>query len=148
MRNALGLGIVVFILDQLIKYIFLAGFVWHSSCLSLVLAINYGVAFSLFAFLGEVLKYLQILFLIAIVGYFFWKKEAYLYRYPLALLFFSGLSNIFDRFVQGGVVDYVYWHCGFEFAIFNFADVMIDVAVGLFIWITWQEEKAKKGAVC
>jgi len=30
-------------------------------------------------------------------------------------------------------VDYVAWHCGFDFAVFNFADVMIDVAVGWFL---------------
>ncbi|MFA4832456.1 signal peptidase II, partial [Helicobacter pylori] len=34
---------------------------------------------------------------------------------------------------HGGVVDYVYYHYGFDFAIFNFADVMIDVGVGVLL---------------
>jgi signal peptidase II len=37
--------------------------------------------------------------------------------------------------LHGGVVDYVFWHCGFDFAVFNFADVMIDVAVVLILLI-------------
>jgi signal peptidase II len=44
----------------------------------------------------------------------------------------AGLSNVADRFIYGGVVDYVYWHCGFNFAVFNAADVMIDIAV---VWL-------------
>jgi len=27
------------------------------------------------------------------------------------------------KIIREGVVDYVAWHCGFNFAIFNFADV-------------------------
>ena len=39
-----------------------------------------------------------------------------------------------DRFIHGGVVDYVAWHKWFEFAVFNFADVMIDLAIVIFLW--------------
>jgi len=30
------------------------------------------------------------------------------------------------------VVDYVAWHCGFDFAVFNYADIAIDIAI---VWI-------------
>lgn len=49
------------------------------------------------------------------------------------MVFGAGVSNVLDRFVHGGVVDYVYYHYGFDFAIFNFADVMIDVGVGVLL---------------
>jgi signal peptidase II len=59
-------------------------------------------------------------------------------------LYAGGISNIIDRFIHGGVVDYVYWHCGFDFAIFNLADVLIDIAVVLIIWQQIKEAKKKK----
>jgi len=120
---------VIFVIDQAIKYVFLHGFEWNSRCISLVLAINKGVAFSMFEFLGKYLKYIQ---LALIAGLFiFFIKEKIFQKHPVitGILFAAALSNLFDRFIRGGVVDYVYWHCGFDFAIFNFADVCIDFAV-------------------
>jgi len=62
---------------------------------------------------------------------FFIFKEGYIKRYafPAGLLIGGALGNVYDRFIHGGVVDYVAWHCGFNFAVFNFADVAIDLAV-------------------
>jgi signal peptidase II len=58
-------------------------------------------------------------------------KEGYLRRYafPVGLLIGGAIGNVYDRFVYDGVVDYIAWHCGFEFAVFNYADIAIDVAV-------------------
>ena len=125
--------IVIFTIDQLIKLIFINGFRWEGEWLSLILVYNKGVAFSMFAFLEEYLKYIQILLLV-IVGYFFY-KEKFLFRYPMisGILFGAGISNIFDRFIRPGVVDYVYYHGWFDFAVFNFADVMIDISIGLLV---------------
>ena len=127
--------------DQVIKSLFLQGFRWDSSCLSLTLVFNRGVAFSLLSFLGEGLKYLQPLF-IAFIGWFAY-KEKMIVLHPVAsgLLLGAGLSNLLDRFVWGGVVDYVAWHCGFEFAIFNFADVMIDLAIVIFLYQSFFNKK-------
>ncbi|WP_456381177.1 signal peptidase II [Hydrogenimonas sp.] len=122
----------IYLVDQGIKSIFLAGWRWESDCLSLTLVYNRGVAFSMFAFLGPWLKWMQLAMLGGVLGYVL--HGGYLTRYsaPLGILFGAGLSNVSDRFVHGGVVDYVAWHCGFDFAVFNFADVMIDLAV---LWI-------------
>jgi len=54
------------------------------------------------------------------------------YALPLGLLLGAAASNLYDRFVHEGVVDYVAWHCWFDFAVFNYADVMIDIAI---VWI-------------
>ena len=136
----------VFIVDQLIKMLFLHGFEWHSKCISLVLAINKGVAFSMLSFLGEYLKYLQ-LFLILGLFYFFY-KENILKKHPLisGIFFGAAVSNLLDRFIRGGVVDYVYWHCFFDFAIFNFADVMIDLSFLLFAYYYFFGKISKKVA--
>lgn len=87
----------------------------------------------MFAFLEDYVKYLQIaamIFLIILVYQYKFIRKYYL---ELSFIFAGGISNVFDRFIHIGVVDYVYWHCGFEFAIFNLADVMINVGIGLII---------------
>ncbi len=129
----------IFLIDQNIKALFLNGFSWSNECISFILTINKGIAFSMFSFLGKNLKYIQLI-LIGIVGlYLFFKKEIFIkYSFPLGLLLGAGCSNIYDRFLHGGVIDYVYWHCGFNFAIFNFADVMIDFSVLLILYISYK----------
>ncbi|MFA9373449.1 signal peptidase II [Poseidonibacter sp.] len=127
---------VLFTLDQLIKYGF-AHFDWdvYGPYMSLQLAYNYGVAFSMLSFLEEYLKYIQLSVVFGACIYLYKNKDVfYEYYFPISLLFAGGLSNILDRFTYGGVVDYLYWHYGFDFAIFNFADVIIDIAVVIIIY--------------
>jgi len=121
-----------FIIDQNIKVLFVDGYYRAGECIDLVLHYNKGVAFSMFAFLGPYLKWIQAVFVVGILYVIF--KEGYLKRYafPSGLLVGGALGNVYDRFVHEGVVDYVAWHCGFNYAVFNFADVAIDVAV---VWI-------------
>ena len=121
-----------FIIDQNIKSVFVEGYYREGECIDLVLHYNKGVAFSMFSFLGPYLKWIQTLLVVVILFVIF--KEGYLKRYafPAGLLVGGALGNVYDRFVHEGVVDYVAWHCGFDFAVFNFADVAIDLAV---VWI-------------
>ncbi len=121
----------IFIIDQNIKMLFVNGFRYYTECIDLILVYNRGVAFSMFAFLDEWLKYIQLVMVLGIMVYIFYLKKI-CYAIPAGLLLGGAFSNIYDRFVHGGVVDMVYWHCGFDFAVFNFADVMIDVAV---VWL-------------
>lgn len=135
MRNAalwmVIAAVAVFIADQQIKSIFLGGYRAYSECIDLILVFNKGVAFSMFAFLEESLKWLQLL-LLAGVALYTLRLGTRCYFPPVGIMLGAGFSNVFDRFIHGGVVDYVYWHCGFDFAVFNFADVMIDLAV---LWL-------------
>ncbi|MCL4431257.1 MAG: signal peptidase II [Epsilonproteobacteria bacterium] len=130
----------VFIADQFIKNLFVEGFRYYTNCIDLILVFNKGVAFSMFAFLAEWLKWIQLALLAGVLGYTLWLKENR-YFVPVGMMVGAGLSNVADRFIHGGVVDYVYWHCGFDFAIFNFADVMIDIAV---VWLLILNYTAKK----
>jgi len=121
-----------FIIDQNIKTLFVEGYYQAGECINLELHYNKGVAFSMLAFLGPYLKWIQGLLVIVILYVVF--KEGYLKRYafPLGLLIGGALGNVADRFMYEGVVDYIAWHCGFNFAVFNFADIAIDLAV---VWI-------------
>ena len=137
---------VVFIIDQVVKYGF-AHYDWDvkGPIMSLELAYNYGVAFSMFAFLAEYLKYIQLALVSGTIVYLFTNKEVFEnYYIPIALLFAGGLSNILDRFTYGAVVDFIYWHYGFEFAIFNFADVMIDLGVVMILYKQFKEHRTNK----
>jgi len=121
----------IFIIDQNIKTLFVDGFRYYTDCIDLILVYNKGVAFSMFAFLAEWLKYIQLVLVFGVLIYIISLKQV-CYAFPAGLLLGGAFSNVYDRFIHGGVVDMVYWHCGFNFAVFNFADVMIDVAV---VWI-------------
>ena len=124
----------VFFIDQGLKNLFyLQHFDWQSKCISLELHLNKGVAFSMLEFLGDKLKWVQ-LSLVALLVYLAY-SEKWLQKYPLSLGLVAGgaVGNLYDRFSINAVVDYVYWHCGFNFAVFNFADVMIDVGIALII---------------
>ncbi len=99
----------------------------------------------MFAFLEGNLKYIQIAMLAAGAIYLFLNRDVFeRYYIPISLLAAGGVSNIFDRFIHEGVVDYVYWHCWFDFAIFNLADVLINISVALILWISWQDSKKEK----
>jgi signal peptidase II len=133
----------IFIIDQNIKTLFLEGFRYYSECIDLILVFNKGVAFSMFAFLKEWLKWIQLVMISGVVIYTLYLNNR-IYSVPVGILVGAGFSNVYDRFIHGGVVDMVYWHCGFDFAVFNFADVMIDLAVVWLLWINWKTNKKTK----
>ena len=125
------LAIGAFLIDQHLKFFFIDGLRMQTQCIDLTLIFNKGVAFSMFAFLGEWLKWIQLVLIFGLIGYTVMTQRG-CYLAPLAMMIGAALSNLLDRFIYGGVVDYVYWHCGFEFPIFNAADVMIDLAI---VWL-------------
>ncbi len=127
----------IFIIDQNIKSIFVEGYYRAGECIDLELHYNKGVAFSMLTFLGPYLKWIQSVLIMGILYFIF--KEGYIKRYaiPSGLLVGGALGNVYDRFIHEGVVDYVAWHCGFNFAVFNFADVAIDLAIVVIIMMVY-----------
>ena len=113
-------------------------------CVDMELHFNKGVAFSMFAFLGPNMKWVQGGLVLLLLFILF--KENYIRRYafPAGLLIGGALGNVYDRFTHIGVVDYVAWHCGFNYAVFNYADVMIDIAFVLVLVMLFKESKKKK----
>ena len=133
-----------FIIDQNIKMLFVEGYYRAGECIDLELHYNKGVAFSMLAFIGPYLKWVQSALIVGILLYIF--KEGYIRRYafPLGLLIGGAVGNLYDRFIHGGVVDYVAWHCGFDFAVFNYADVVIDMAVVWILILGYMDSKESK----
>ncbi len=135
----------IFIIDQNLKAIFLEGYRWHGEYFSLILVYNKGVAFSMLAFLDGNLKYIKLFIIFGIVVYLFLNKDIFkTYCLPSGIILGAGSSNLYDRFLHGGVVDYFHWHKWINYPVFNFADVMISVAVVLALIITYKESKKSK----
>jgi signal peptidase II len=138
-------AIGTFLIDQNIKTLFVEGYYRAGECIDLELHYNRGVAFSMFAFVGPYLKWIQSMLIIGILYYVL--KEGYIKRYafPIGLLVGGALGNLYDRFIHEGVVDYVAWHCGFNFAVFNYADVAIDIAIAwIIVMVYFFPEKSEE----
>ncbi len=132
----------IFIIDQNIKMLFVDGFRYYTNCIDLILVYNKGVAFSMLSFLDEWLKYIQIVLVVSVLIYIIYLNKI-CYSIPAGFMLGGAFSNIYDRFIHDGVVDMVYWHCGFDFAVFNFADVMIDIAVAWILLLNFKPNLCK-----
>jgi len=137
-------SIGTFIVDQGIKDIFVGGYGLDGECISLELHYNKGVAFSMLAFLGEYLKWVQGVLIVGIIAYLFGSGLIKQYALPLGLLIGGAVGNLYDRFVHEGVVDYIYWHCWFNYPVFNYADIMVVIAVSWIALSTLLESKESK----
>ncbi len=118
--------------------------IMEGSCINLELFYNRGVAFSMLAFLGDNLKWLQLVLIVGIIIYVFYEGYLKQYAFAIGLIVGGALGNLYDRFEHVGVVDYVAWHCGFDFAVFNYADVMIDLGVAIILLMTFLEYRREK----
>jgi signal peptidase II len=140
-----------FIIDQNLKFMAMDAVngaeyatILKGSCIDLELHYNRGVAFSMLSFLGDKLKWVQLIIIIGIIGYVLFDGYLKKYAFPIGLIIGGALGNLYDRFIHQGVVDYVAWHCGFNFAVFNYADVMIDIGVGTILLLTYLEYRKEK----
>lgn len=156
----IGVAIVIFALDQAIKLAILEYVkshnpsletpfsLWKSEFIDIVLVYNRGVAFSFLSFLGDWLKWLLLGLIIVVIAIIIRNRD-FLCQYfiPLGAIVGAGLGNLLDRFIREGVVDYIYWHYGFKFAVFNFADSMINISIAfIIIWEITKILKERKNA--
>lgn len=140
-----------FIIDQNLKVLAMEAVngeeyatILQGSCIDLELHYNKGVAFSMFLFLGDNLKWVQLVLILGIIFYIFYEGYLKEYAFPLGLIMGGAFGNLYDRFNHLGVVDYVAWHCGFNFAVFNYADVMIDLGVAIILLISFLKYRHEK----
>ena len=147
------LVIGTFIIDQSLKVLAMDAVngveyatILKGSCIDLELHYNRGVAFSMLAFLEDNLKWVQLVLIAGILFYIFYEGYVKEYAFALGLIIGGALGNLYDRFIHEGVIDYVAWHCGFDFAVFNYADVMINLGVAIILLLTFLEYRREKKA--
>ena len=137
MKKIWALGLVLLALDRFAKAwaqmsLRASGdIVLLPGVLSLSYAQNTGAAFSAFSGNGLLLGIVSMV-MIAIVFAVCMRAHGLptLARSGLLLIVLGGVSNAFDRFVFGYVVDYIEL-LFVRFAIFNVADIMVCVGAGL-----------------
>lgn len=107
---------------------------------------NRGIAFGMFQGIGPLVGWLTILVVIALSVYLVrTPKELWLMRLGLAILIGGALGNLVDRIFAGYVLDFI--ETPFRQGIFNMADVLIYVGIGLTILgsiLQKSEEKQKR----
>ena len=101
---------------------------------------NYGAGFSILSGKTDFLIYFTAIALLAIAFCIFTKKfETLSEELCFVLILAGGIGNLIDRVVNGYVVDYIEF-LFIEFPVFNFADILICVGVGLFALETIKTE--------
>ena len=92
---------------------------------------NYGISFGLFA--NSISSWIIIIIGIAIVAVIFYMmmdSSNIIEKWGYLLIIIGAISNIFDRIVNGYVVDFIYLHYkNFYWPAFNFADIYITFGV-------------------
>jgi|TARA_B100000959_G_scaffold29963_3_gene28727 signal peptidase II len=104
--------------------------------LDLLLVFNSGIAFSIFDFNNALFSFGLSLIGLLIVAYLhslYKDEESSINRFSLILIISGALGNILDRFTDGVVTDFLFFHIGnTSFFIFNFADAFISIGAALF----------------
>lgn len=150
-RWLLGLGVLIFTLDQLTKFWIVQrlpfnsyGPPWHIEIIpgffNLVHVGNTGAAWSLFSGKSTLLALLAIGTLIAI---FFWRRTLGLQVRPVQISFgllCGGIvGNLVDRIVHKHVIDFLDFHFGsYVYPTFNIADSAICVGVAIYLWYSFK----------
>jgi signal peptidase II len=137
------LAVFLFILDRFLKNLALAGADYDilGRVLRFSFAANHGIAFSiplggffLNSLIGLILVFLAVFMVKS------WQEAKFLEAGALMLVFLGALSNLYDRFSLGFVVDY--WDLAY-FSVFNLADVLIFYGLAWYSWLKLKE-KAKR----
>jgi signal peptidase II len=147
----LGIGALVIVLDQLTKHWIVRFFVdpepytkhppipLVGSVLELTFVQNRGVAFSLLQ--GNALQFLFITVALIAIGTLYWRSRetgSFPLKASFGLVLGGAFGNLVDRLGQGYVVDFVHFHLGgFDFPVFNVADMGITCGVALLAFLLW-----------
>lgn len=105
-----------------------------------VIAINKGVSWSMFHSSVPLVSRLVIGAVTVFISFFAWYTVKQVRQgdsiWGETCVLAGALSNLVDRFVYGGVIDFIEIGglCGYAFPVFNIADVAISVGAALMLW--------------
>ena len=138
----LGIGILVFVIDQLVKHLVVSTMHLGQSSpvikgiFHITYVLNPGAAFGML----EHQRWFFIVVALAAVllGVFFYRKlqqESILMRSGAGLLLGGAVGNLADRIQSGLVVDFLDFRV---WPVFNIADIAICAGAGILIYDIWQ----------
>ena len=148
------LVLLIFLIDRLSKiYViyldkkFLGSEIFSSKYLNINLIWNDGIAFGLFSFeRGSLYNFLTLIIVTIIVVLIFMTAKAEgIKKYSLLMILGGASGNVFDRFFNRSVPDFIDFHFGnFHWFIFNVADIFITAGVIFMIILEFVETNKKK----
>lgn len=147
---ALAIGIVLAVIDQVIKYLVVANIDENqvvpviTNVLNFTHIHNEGVAFGMFYGMRWIFVALTLVLLVAIIGIMFKKRpNGKMFYVSVALIVGGGIGNLIDRVFFGYVIDYI--SLSFFPPICNFADYCITFGTALLmIYILFFSDYFKK----
>ena len=160
MRKWLGLGLLVVVVDQLVKWRVVTTMYYGEErvllpMLSWVRWHNEGAAFSMLSDAGGWQRWFFIVLALAFVVFIIYELR----RLPssqrgmgwvYALILGGAIGNLIDRAVNGYVVDFVLLHWrSYYFPAFNVADAALSVGAALWIYIMFLDylrERRERGS--
>ena len=92
---------------------------------------NFGISFGLFSeTIPAVFLIIIALLVVFFVIYLILNAQDYLEYWGLFIIICGAIANIIDRFVNGYVIDFIYFHINqYYWPAFNFADIYISVGI-------------------
>jgi signal peptidase II len=151
------LGAVVFVLDQLTKWLLMA---WLASgetrtvipgLFNLTHLRNRGAAFGLLSesdspWTAGLLVALSLMVLLLVLQWLWRRPLASSYGLGLGLILGGAGGNLCDRLRAGSVVDFLDLHLGpYHWPAFNLADSAIVLGAGWLIYLSWGEKGLRPG---
>jgi len=95
---------------------------------------NTGCAWGMFSQYSEVIFFIRIILIFALVIYTFFLNQEKEKSFPLFLIVTGAIGNVIDFFVYGKVIDMFYFYTkAYSFPVFNLADSFISVGIGLLL---------------
>lgn len=151
MKKIWGITGIIVLFDQIIKYLFTSFMTFGESIqlipqfFSFTLVKNTGVAFSLFS--GSQIP-IVVVSIVILYLLFIWVLKQKKDRWNIlsfGLLFGGIIGNLMDRIFRAGVIDYLDFNLfGYDFPIFNLADITVVIGACFLIVIMWKEERMCK----
>jgi len=139
---------ILFLLDRVTKFFMLQHGTQEirvTPFLSFSLSINRGVTWGLFhsantvIFVFVALLTAVVIGLLAAYSFFRWRSGFSVWGETIALA--GALSNLVDRIMCGGVVDFIFFSYGrFSWPIFNVADMCIVAGIGIMLFGLYAKE--------
>lgn len=138
----LGIGILVFILDQLVKHAVLVSMHLGESIpiikdvFHITFVLNPGAAFGMLEHQRWIFIVVALLVVVlALVFYKHIQRESLITRIGTGLLLGGALGNLLDRIQSGLVVDFLDFRI---WPVFNIADIAICGGAAMLIWDMWR----------
>ena len=131
----------LFILDILTKkFVFntidLNNFVTLTFFLDLAHIHNFGISFGLFS--GTISPWILIFIALIVTVFIFYMMilaKNSIEKWGLIFIITGAISNIFDRLMNGYVIDFIYFHFrDFYWPAFNFADIYISIGICIILF--------------